>query len=353
MKKQSSPNKGHEMEERLRAYFLTAGYYVIRGVPFVYESFDITDIDLWLYGRSSSVSREITIVDIKNKKTPQAIERIFWVQGLKLALKATNSIVATTDKRQEVKDFGKELGVLVLDGAFLAKLDKPNGANTQRFSEEEFFNKIDEYSLSKLDGNWRGRVQLCKSLLAKGLSFDNCNEWILHGNFFAEQVITKPCQREIALRCLYLICSFIAISVDYLLREFSFLEQSERNTLIKNGFTYGSKGSTGMEKILNVAMKLVEQHAKDGIAISKQVKLSVDNQLESLNTKILGEFFSRSDVAKTLFVVAKEFENLAMQRVFSQHTFASLELRSFLLCLFDYWGIDRVLLSESLSAQHD
>ena len=96
--------KGPRMEELLRSYFLKAGYYVVRGVPFIYEGFDVTDIDLWLYSRTSSVSREITLVDAKNKKTPQAIERIFWVQGLRIATKATNAVVATTEKRQEVKE---------------------------------------------------------------------------------------------------------------------------------------------------------------------------------------------------------------------------------------------------------
>ncbi len=348
MSKQTTLNKGHKIEELLRSYFLKAGYYVARGVPFTYEGFDVTDIDLWLYGRGSSVSREITIVDAKNKKTPQAIERIFWVQGLRFAIKATSAVVATTDKRQEVKDFGRDLGVLVLDGTFLGKLDKPDGPNLQRFTDEEFFQKINEYQLVKLDGDWRARIQLSKSLLAKGLSFDNCNEWLLHGKFFAEQAITKTNQRETAFRCLYLICSFIAIAVDYCMRELSFLEQSERSTLIKDGFTYGSKGSSGLKKVLNVAMGLIEQHANDGVAISNQVRFSVDRQLASLNTVVLGEFFSKNEVAKNLFIVAKEFENIAMSREFISHSVASSELKSMLFCLFDYWGIDRVMFSESL-----
>jgi len=339
-------DKGYKMEELLRNYFLQAGYYVVRGVPFVYEGFDVTDIDVWLYGRASSVSREITIVDSKNKKTPQAIERIFWVQGLKIATKATNAIVATNDRRQAVKDFGKELGIPVLDGLFLGKLKKFE--DSSRLTEEEYFKKIDDYALSKIDGDWRGRMQTSKSLLAKGLSFDSCNEWLLNGRFFAEQVITKPNQREVALRSLYLICSYIAIAIDYILREYSFLEQIERSTLIKDGFSYGSKGSSGFKKILNVTMALVEQHAKDGLLISKQVRTSVDNQLTTSNTEILGDFFSKNEVAKTLFTVAKELEALAMQRHFLSHTASSVELRSLLMCLIDFWAMDRVLFSESL-----
>jgi hypothetical protein len=121
MAKSSSLGKGYLAEEMLRAYFSRAGYFVVRGVPFCYEGFDVTDIDLWLYSRSSSVSREIAIVDAKNKKTPQAIERIFWIKGLQKAVGASKAIVATTDRRPEVKEFGKQLDVVVLDGSFLGK----------------------------------------------------------------------------------------------------------------------------------------------------------------------------------------------------------------------------------------
>lgn len=337
------------MEELLRSYFLKAGYYVARGVPFVYEGFDVTDIDLWLYSRTSSVSREIALVDAKNKKTPQAIERIFWVQGLRIATKATNAIVATTEKRQEVKDFGRDLGVLVLDGTFLSKLAKSEDPNATRLSDDEFFFRIGDYSLSKLDGDWRGRIVLSKSLLAKSLSFDSCNEWLGQGRFFAEQSITKGTQRETALRCLYLICSFIAIAVDYSMKELSFHEQSERSDLIKDGFTYGSRGSSGLKKVLNVAMSLVEEHVSDGPAISRQVRKSVEKQLAQLNTSILGEFFSKNDVSRNLFGTAREFEQLAMARDFKSHNFSSIDLRSMLFCLLDYWSIDRVMFSEALT----
>jgi len=335
--------KGFLMEELLRGYFLKAGYYVIRSVPFVYEGFDITDIDIWLYSRSSSVSREITIVDSKNKKTPQAIERIFWVQGLRIATKATNAIVATTDKRQAVRDFGLELGVQVLDGGFLRRLNMTGDPNVLRISEEELAAKISDYSLGKLDGDWRGRMNLSKSLLSKSLSFDSCNEWLGHGKFFAEQSVINSVQQHTALRCLYLICSFIAIALDYCLRELSFYEQHERHRLITEGFTYGSKGSEGIDRILKVAVGLVEQHATGGKVIGQQVRAGVERQIAALNTTVLGDYFSRPDVAKSVFSVAKEFEELAMVRTFSGHSQSSAELKSMLFCLLDYWDIGRTM----------
>jgi hypothetical protein len=337
------------MEEQLRNYFLKAGYYVIRGVPFIYENFEVTDIDLWLYGRASSVSREVTIVDAKNKRTPQAIERIFWIQGLKKATKANNAIVATTDKRQEVKDFGRDLDIFVLDGVFLDKLKQADKYPNSRLQEEEFINLIESYSLNKLDGDWKGRYRLCKSFLAEGLSFDNCNKWLPEAKFFAEQIITNSTQREIALRCLFIICSFIAIAVDFLLKDFSFFDLEERKKLIKDGFTYGSKGRSGMQNVLDVAMGLVEQNSIDGKSIANQVKQSFEHKISLLPTDILGEYFSSIEVSKSIFLVAKELENLGMQRKFTSYSQASIETRSFILCLLDYWNINRSLFNESIN----
>lgn len=345
-KNQNTLSKGPLMEELLRNYFLKLGYYAIRGVPFIYEGFDVTDIDLWLYGRTSSVSREITIVDAKNKKTPQAIERIFWVQGLRIAIKATNAIVATTDKRQEVKDFGRELNTLVLDGSFMNKLAQADNSIVNRLSDDEFLSRINAYSLNKLDGDWKGRITHSKSLLAKSLSFDSCNEWLTQGKFFAEHSITSGNQREMALRCLYLICSFVAIAVDYCMKELSFHEQNERKNLITDGFTYGSKGSIGLKKIVNISMALVEEHAKDGPLIARQVRSNIEKQLSNLNTAILGDFFSKNEVARSLFNISREFEQLAMNKKFDSHSTASTELRSMLFCLLDYWDIDRVMFSQ-------
>jgi hypothetical protein len=339
-----SLGKGYLAEELLRAYFSRAGYFVVRGVPFTYEGFDVTDIDLWLYSRSSSVSREIAIVDAKNKKTPQAIERIFWIKGLQKAVGASKAIVATTDRRPEVKDFGKELDVVVLDGNFLARLGSPEGYNPSRLSDEEFFQIVADYTLGKLDGDWKGRVRLCKGLLSKGLTFDNCNAWLGHAKFFALNSMENQRQRVLALRCLYMICSFVALSIDYLLEELAFVEQQERATLLKEGFTYGSRGRSGLKKVLEIALGLVEQHAEDGALTSRQVRSSVERQLDSLQVDILAEYFSKPGVGRGLFAVAKEFEQLSMQRVFVEHSSASVELKSMLYCLMDHWSIDRSLI---------
>jgi len=333
--------KGEFMEELLRNYFLKAGYYVVRGVPFNYEGFDVTDIDLWIYGRTSSVSREIAIVDIKNKKTPQAIERIFWVKGLQLAVNATNALVATTDRRTEVKDFGREQGVLVLDGHFISRLSKSESILDSRLTEEELISEIEKYTLGKIDGDWKGRVVESKKLLAKGLNFDSCNMWLEHARYFAEQAIIKSSQRELAYRLCFLISSYLAVAVDFMLREMSFSESHDKQESLNNGFRYGSRGIKGTNSIVSASLALVEQFADNGSAISNQVRSNLDNELSKLPTNILSEFFSKSDVGKTLFETSRELERIAMSKEFSTHTSSTVEVRSLIGCLLDYWQLDR------------
>ncbi|MDD5158097.1 hypothetical protein [Sulfurimonas sp.] len=342
-------NKGFKTEEILRIYFLKNGYYVARGIPFNYRGFAITDIDLWLYNRTSSVSREISIVDIKNKKTPQAIERIFWVKGLQTAIKATNALIATTDKRPDVKDFGKDLNVFVLDGNFLNKIKNYEQYLEARLTDEEIISMIDSYSLSKLDGDWKNKFLEAKSLLALGLNFDNMNKLLNITKFFVEQIFTKPSQKEISLRIFYLLCSYIAINLDYIQRDLAFLEDADaRKNAFKNGFRYGNKGEKEIKRIIDMSLSFVEQYADNGQSIANQARYNISKQFENMPTDILAEYFSDNKVLKSIFASSLEFELLSANRIFKLHTYSTTEVKSFIAVLLDFYGIDRVFFAKTI-----
>jgi len=100
--------KGGQAEESMRGAFRTMGYFVVRGIPYSFREYDITDVDLWLY-RATGVSRERINVDIKNKRTPQAIERILWTLGVMQVLRMDRCIVVTTETNPAVLEFGRAL----------------------------------------------------------------------------------------------------------------------------------------------------------------------------------------------------------------------------------------------------
>lgn len=341
-------NKGQKMEETLRIYFLKSGYYVARGIPFNYKDIEITDIDLWLYNRTSSVSREISIVDVKNKKSSRALERIFWVKGLQQAVNATNALVATTDKRQNVKQFGKELDVFVLDGNFLNKIKKYEVQLEERITSEDFYTLLDDYSLGKMDGNWKGRIRESESLLALGLNFDNVNKLIENARFFVDQVLTKSSQKEIALRSFYKICSYIAINIDYLQRDLSFLEDiNARKEALAEGFRYGSKGEENIKQIIDMSLSFVEQYSDNGKVTANQARYNINKELENIQTNILAEYFVNYEVLQCLFKSAILFEELSMNKDFKDHQDSPIEVKGFISVLLDFYSIDRVDFSDA------
>ena len=69
--------KGHLTEELLRGYFIRAGLYAVRDIPLKVDGEDLTDVDIWLYERSTGSSRRRQIVDARSRTKPKAIERLF------------------------------------------------------------------------------------------------------------------------------------------------------------------------------------------------------------------------------------------------------------------------------------
>lgn len=333
--------KGYEMEEVLRRYFIRAGYFTVRGVPFVYEGFDITDVDIWLYDRPSSVSRHRIIVDIKNKKTPQVIERIFWTKGLREVLGVEQAIVATTDKRSAVSDFGKEQDILILDGAFLDRLSKTSEALDKRLSEEQFVELLGTYSPTKAGGDWKGRYKGAKRPLARELGYNAINAWLVDARYFAEQARLVVTHREVALRMLYMFISFIAIAFDFVMKDLAFAEPTAKLATLNDGLRHGSQGAAGTKRVLELATGLIDQYAPEQRHLGIRIKEGLNRELESIPTKILAEYFAKQGVSQDLFAVAKELESAAYSSAFVPPDALSPSAKGTIGVLLDFWELDR------------
>jgi len=341
MEIKKTTNKGHEIEEALRIYFLGLGFYVLRGVEFSHKTMLTTDIDLWLYNRPSSLTRERINVDIKNKKNPQATERIFWTKGVQTILGFDNCIVATSDKRPLIKEFGDKNDVIVLDGNFLNKI-KEKYSDT-RFTEEEFLSEIMKDSLGKLSGNWTEIVKQEKSSMLSSLDYSGCISSLENIRDFFEFSITMPLRKQSACRVSYLFISYYFIKLDYLLKDLAFYDNDSRKGLLDRGLKYGNFGEKGLQNVISTAKKLA------GLDGSQNLDSQILGEYDKLKTDILGEYFSKYDIVNKLFVFAKKFEDLAFSKTFENPNSLQLEFKSIISVLLDYFEIKRTTFFDSFN----
>lgn len=343
MKEQGMTNsgeKGLKTEELLRRYFLSLGYFVIRGVKLNFREEDITDIDLWLYMRSSPLSRERVNVDIKSGKTPQAMERILWARGMQEVMGFDRCIVATTAKKTAVRIFGMQNNVQVLDGNFLSRL-RESDLDGGRLSEEELLTIIDPDEISKFKIDWRKHLQVSKSRIVSQLNFSGCNSWLNDVKLALERLISDDQFREAACRLTYLFTSYFLIGLDYAMTSLTFMEPNERASLLAEGLKHGELGKDGVSQTVEMSLKLIEAFVPNGRQMVGNIRRDIARTFESIPTDILKEFFGRSAVASKLFSIAKEFEKQAYARSLVMPQDLDDNLKSIVAVLADYSEIDR------------
>lgn len=332
--------KGYEMEERLRSYFLNLGYYVLRGVKFKHNQFDVTDVDLWLYSRPSPVFRERCNVDVKNKKTPQALERVFWAKGIQQVLGLERCIVATTDSRPDVAAFGLSHQVTVLDGAFLSRLEKSDRSTPNRLSEEELLDLFERATLGKIAGDWRGGYEKGKARVLTSLDFDGANLWLQEILQLLDIHLSGPVEGDAALRLCYANIGMLLVAIDFLTRPCINMSHEQRYHYLTDGFRYGSSGKTASEGIVRVASRLVSATSgKNSQMVAIENELF--HQFSGIRAEILAEYVAKAGIQGTLVETAREFESAAYSPTSPFPAEMSVQAQSFLGTLSDYLERDR------------
>lgn len=331
--------KGELAEEALRNFFLEEGYFVVRSVPFSYSKTDITDVDLWIYGKTSSFTRERINIDIKNKTNPQAFERIIWAKGLQTSLKLERCLVATTSTKKEVREFALANDVIIIDGNLLRNLlEKENDSN--RLVEESFIKELLNQSSGRDQDNWKERYKASKALLLNKFNFDGCNEYLIEIKYYLQQSILDSNKTRVSLRLFYLNISFFLICLDFIAKTFINLDQKSRMELLINGFNYGERGREGTERITNSAIKLASSViANPGIA--RTLQMEVEKQVKGRPADILADFFCRRSHLSQLFKIAKSFEMAAFSSVVKTPSELPAELQGIVGLLADFFRLDR------------
>ena len=336
--------KGAGLEELARAYFVRQGFVAIRSVSIQFEEEEVTDVDVWLYGRQGGGVRTRTLVDVKDKKSPKAFERIMWIRGMQLALGCDRAVVTTTDSNAKVARFAQQQKVALLTSAFLRHWVGDGDVLKDRISLEELVTSIQSYSGQKQDGDWIKQIALAKSAVVSLAPYPGFNKAISSFRFFAERAATRPQHREQALRGAYLSAALACMALDAALEKLAFEEPSTRLRLLYSGVTYGDAGDNRAQSSIDTVLSVISKGVKNGRTIARQTGDALEELFAGVRAEIIAEFFAKEQNSAYLFPAARELEFRAHARARSEITALSTEAKSIIGVFADFVGAKRTAL---------
>jgi hypothetical protein len=334
---------GAGLEELVRAYFARQGFFALRGVSYRFEDEEVTDIDAWLYGRQSASLRTRSIVDIKDKRSPKAFERILWARGMQLALGCDRAIVATTDGGAKIIKFAHQQKVALLTKEFLARLQSKLG-ESERMTLEEFTDNIRSYKDHKQDGDWLKRIADAKSALISLQGYPAFNKAISSFGFFAERAHTRPHNKEQALRGAYQTAALACIALDSALERVVYEDQTSRYRAIAEGVTYGDAGDSRVQNSIKTVLDVISNGLPNGRVVAKQAVDALTKMFESVRADIIAEHFAKEHNAATLFPVAKELDDRAHSLDANKIQALSIEAKAIVGVFADFVQVKRTAL---------
>ncbi|HDS1709069.1 hypothetical protein [Pseudomonas putida] len=337
--------KGAVLEELLRAYFLRAGFFVMRGVPFRFAEEDLTDVDLWLYERPTGSARRVQICDIKYKQRPKAVERIFWTSGLAKALKVDGAYVATTDKRTNLRAVADNLDIQLIDGNDIQRMLASHSVMfSYRMTDEELIanlKSVDESLRAKYFLNSRDNI-LCS--LSDGFGARSAVKGLEIFSRLATTAISYRPNSPAAIasgRLAYLASSIVCQSLDFVSVDAAFRPLEERRDLILQAVRYGALASDEGQRSLRLALALIEKYSPAGKSSALAVEQGLKQDLESIPAEIIADQVMKLLKSDQLFLVGKELEMESYNRELNSFDNLSHTSKAMLGALLDYSGVDR------------
>ncbi len=331
------------LEEVVRGYFAKQGFFAIRSVPLRFEKEDVTDVDIWLYGRQSASVRIRAVVDVKNKKSPRALERILWTKGLQTLTGADRAVVVTTDSGPHIIRFGQEQKVTLLTKAFLSRVERRFPLE-QRISWEDLLGSIKSYKAHKTDGDWVRRLEDAKSGLISVPGFRAFNRALSGFAFFAERIQSRPHYAEQALRSALLCAAVGCVALDMAMERVVFGEVAARYEAIVAGITYGDNGNRQVQRSIENVLALIEESMENGRVVARQAREHINQRFASVRADLVAEYFSREHNASQLVAIARELDAAAHRPGDPRTSEISAEARALLGIFADFVQVPRRLL---------
>lgn len=336
----SQRDKGFHAEEALRAYFRNLGYFAVRGVSVRFDGTEITDLDLWLYLKSSAVSRERTNVDVRLRKSSKPLERILWAKGVQATIGTDSAIVATRNRRPLTAEFAAACGVSLIDGDMLRKI-MSRGFEQKYLTDEEL---VAAWNMTGVDKHVSGIADLvssARSRLAESVDFDSVNATLDDARKSLKALATAGVRAESISRATYLLCAYFLVQCDIATARFALSPPDHRHQRILDGLRFGAGGAARIDDTLAMVRGILDAHVDATGSTSRGVVDKFRSDLMSLRVEGLAEYLADNRRHSTLFKLARQFEEAAYQREFVPTTKLAVECRSLLGALADFADVAR------------
>lgn len=344
MSAKKTGSKGLKTEELLRSYFLGSGFYVVRGMPFRSRTHDLTDIDLWVYERSGTLSRRRVIIDVKDKARPQTAERIFFVQGLAKTLSIEGAGIATSDNRADIRDFARRNGLLYLDGADLQRLKQSDKlTSSDRWSEEDLNAAITSADRGRGTQQLTVIYDLMKSLMADRFGTSSANYALESLGTLARECVSAHPNSPAAKLCgrlCYLAVSMAAVGYDFASADGILRPHSERVKALTEMVRYGTDASGTMNQ-LKFAEQAVREYLPNGHGLAHVIREKFLGALAAVPAEALAETLAKQSKNDTLFNVARELERAAFEIDIPAFDDLSVEAKALIGACLDFVDVDR------------
>ena len=356
MMMKASGAKGLQTEELVRAYFLRAGFFVMRGIKLRHDGFELTDIDMWVYERSATLARRRTIIDIKDKKTPQAAERLFFVKGVASVISVEGAGVATTDNRPMLRELARKHGVLWIDGADLQRLkDSDALSGLGRLTEEEFNGEIANIDNSRNGRVLRDKIEEVKS--AVGTRFGpSCANTALDGfQMFARDAVNAHPASAAARgtgRLAYLAAAIAAAAFDFASADTALRPSAERVRHMTDAIRYGAdtEGALANLRWTEVAIR---EYLPNGAGLAQVVREKFTAELKAVPAEGLAEIVIKLSNSDKLFVIAKSLEKFAYASNLVSFDHLDADTKGFLGALLDFADVSRTKFAQAWNGRPD
>jgi hypothetical protein len=285
-------------------------------------------------------ARERINVDAKYKQKPRAMERIFTALGVSKALGLDRCLVATTDSKRVAAEFGRTVGVTVLDGDFLTSLVKKHEVTGAFLMEEQLIASFGFDGMGKFTGDWAERWQASKSWLLTDLGFRGCARWLTEIRDMCDAATSNPQRRGPALRLLYLNAAFFLVGVDFAFARYAFDSAHDRRQMLTNGFRYGSDDFAEFDNIARLAAKMAAVVTGRPLA---GFRATIDDVFvgAGARSEILADYFAKHTVAAGLVSMARQLSSLGYTHPLVEPSDAPSDVRGFLGMLLDYLAVER------------